>query len=277
LGIQQTSYGRANFQWGDNGTFKAFLITYPEKKEGLVYFANSENGLDIARDILKLFFNSDQPALDWLEYDSVHAPRLQLYLHGLTMPVEDAIAPYLLPNKKIDTTLLREQQIVDVANRYTELGYYDKALALAEMNLSNYPSSAATYRSLGETYMRMGNATKSAAAWKQAYALDKQYDYPQTLANRLSNIPDTTDTTKKKITLRLSDYINAHFVTVAGSFNNWNNAIQPMHWINGAWETTIQVSPGIYRYKFVVDGVWLTDPKNPNMNKDSFDSILEVN
>jgi hypothetical protein len=50
-----------------------------------------------------------------------------------------------------------------------------------------------------------------------------------------------------------------------------------MHWINGAWETTIQLTPGTYRYKFVVDGVWITDPKNPNFNKDSFDSILEVN
>jgi hypothetical protein len=49
-----------------------------------------------------------------------------------------------------------------------------------------------------------------------------------------------------------------------------------MHWMNGAWETTIQLAPGTYRYKFVVDGVWITDPNNPAFNKDSFDSILEV-
>ena len=278
LGEEQTSYGKANFQWGDNGTFKAFLITYPEKKEGLVYFVNSENGLDITRDILKLFFNSDQPALDWLELDSANAPRLQLYLHGLTMPITDAIAPYLLPGKKtVDTTLLPESKMVDIANRYTELGYYDKARTLLEMNLVNYPSSASTYRALGEMYMRSGNATGSAEAWQKAYALDKQYDYPQTIANRLLNNSEVSDTAKKRITLRLSDYINARFVTVAGSFNNWNNATQPMHWVNGAWETIIQVTPGTYRYKFVVDGVWISDPKNPNMNKDSFDSILEVN
>jgi tetratricopeptide (TPR) repeat protein len=278
LGLEQTKDGKANFQWGDNGTFKAFLIFYPEKKEGVVYFANSENGLDITRDILKLFFNSDQPALDWLELDSANAPRLQLYLHGLTMPVEDAVTPYLSHDKKtIDTTLLSESKMVDIADRYTELGYYDKAIALLEMNLVNYPSSASTYRALGETYMRSGNPNKSAEAWQKAYALDKQYDYPQMIANRLLNIPETIDTTKRKITLRLADFMNARFVTVAGSFNNWNNAIQPMHWVNGAWETTIQVAPGTYRYKFVVDGVWISDPKNPNMNKDSFDSILEVN
>jgi hypothetical protein len=47
--------------------------------------------------------------------------------------------------------------------------------------------------------------------------------------------------------------------------------------MNGERETTMQLALGTYRYKFVVDGVWLTDPKNPNFNKDSFDSILEVN
>ncbi len=277
LGVEQTSYGRANFQWGDNGTFKAFLITYPEKKEGLVYFTNSENGLDIARDILKLFFNSDQPALNWLELDSATAPRLQLYLHGLTMPVADAVAPYLLQDKKtIDTNLLKESAVVNVANRYTELGYYDKAISLLEMDLANYPSSSSAYRGLGEAYMRMGDAGKSAEAWKKAYALNKKSDYPQTIANHLMNVAETTDTAKKKITFKLADFMNARFVTVAGSFNNWNNAMQPMHWINGAWETAIQVAPGTYRYKFVVDGVWITDPKNPNFNKDSFDSILEV-
>jgi hypothetical protein len=80
----------------------------------------------------------------------------------------------------------------------------------------------------------------------------------------------------QQVSLPLADYMNAHFVTVAGSFNNWNNAVQPMHWMNGAWETTIQLAPGTYRYKFVVDSVWITDPNNPNVNKDSFDSILEV-
>ncbi|HNP23824.1 MAG TPA: serine hydrolase [Panacibacter sp.] len=276
LGIEQTTYGSANFQWGDNGTFKAFLVMYPDKKEGLVYFANSENGLDAARDILKLFFNSNQPALDWLAYDSVYAPRFQIYTRGLSMPVADAVAPYLSASKKIDTALLSDEQIVGIASRYTELGYYDKSLELLKMNLDNFPLSAPTYRALGETYMRMGDAVKSAAAWQQAFALDKQYDYPQKLAARLLNNAEPRDTTNKKITLRFADYINAHFVTVAGSFNNWNNAIQPMHWVNGAWETTLQLAHGTYRYKFVVDGVWLPDPKNPNLNKDSFDSILEV-
>ena len=99
-------------------------------KEGLVYFANSENGLDAARDIFEIIFNSNQPALDWLAYDSVYAPRFQIYTRGLSMPVADAVAPYLSASKKIDTALLSDEQIVGIASRYTELGYYDKSLEL---------------------------------------------------------------------------------------------------------------------------------------------------
>ena len=67
LGYEQTNHGPAIWQWGDNDTFKAFVVAYPGKKEGLVYFTNSFNGLKIAKDLLRLFINSDQPALDWLE------------------------------------------------------------------------------------------------------------------------------------------------------------------------------------------------------------------
>jgi len=38
FGVEQTSYGKTNFQWGDNGTFKTFLITYPDKKEARIFY-----------------------------------------------------------------------------------------------------------------------------------------------------------------------------------------------------------------------------------------------
>ena len=37
LGIEQTTYGSANFQWGDNGTFKAFLVMYPDKRRACLF------------------------------------------------------------------------------------------------------------------------------------------------------------------------------------------------------------------------------------------------
>lgn len=277
LGYEETNQGSAFWQWGDNGTFKAFLIGYPEKKEGLVYFTNTYLGLRIARDLLGLFIHSDQPALDWLGIGSINAPDLQVFLRSLSMPVIEAISPYMKEGtKSVDTTLLDESKMNYLGNRFTQLGFYEKAKIFFELNLLNYPVSATSYRGLGELYMRNGEPKKSAEAWRQAYQLDQQYAYPKILADRLMGIPEPADTAKRIVHFRLDNYMSARFVVLSGSFNNWNDGMQPFNWMNGGWEADIQLKPGIYRYKFVIDGVWIPDPKNPELNKDSFDSILEV-
>jgi CubicO group peptidase (beta-lactamase class C family) len=66
IGLEQTAQGKALWHWGDNGAFKAYFVVYPKQRSGLVMFANSENGLDIANDIVKLGLGSDQPALAWI-------------------------------------------------------------------------------------------------------------------------------------------------------------------------------------------------------------------
>ncbi len=51
-------------------------------------------------------------------------------------------------------------------------------------------------------------------------------------------------------------------VSVAGSFNDWNAAANPLTDDDGdgIWETSLQLSPGDYEYKYVVDGdQWFPD------------------
>ncbi|GBR77392.1 PKD-domain containing protein [Candidatus Termititenax dinenymphae] len=53
----------------------------------------------------------------------------------------------------------------------------------------------------------------------------------------------------------------ARDVKIAGAFNDW----QPLPLQknkNGQWETAIELNPGQYEYKFIVDGNWITDPNN---------------
>lgn len=52
-------------------------------------------------------------------------------------------------------------------------------------------------------------------------------------------------------------------VFVAGSFNNWDPTAIPMvEKKKGSYSATLDLAPGIYEYKFVIDGVWTLDP-NP--------------
>ena len=71
----------------------------------------------------------------------------------------------------------------------------------------------------------------------------------------------------------------AHEVYLAGTFNNWNPKATKMIKKDGYWEVTINLKPGIYQYKFVIDGKWREDPKNPWKTDDGFggfNSVLRV-
>ncbi|MCB0612971.1 MAG: serine hydrolase, partial [Phaeodactylibacter sp.] len=42
-GLQGTSKEKAFWHWGDNNTFRCFVIAYPDKRKGVVYFTNSNS------------------------------------------------------------------------------------------------------------------------------------------------------------------------------------------------------------------------------------------
>ena len=51
-------------------------------------------------------------------------------------------------------------------------------------------------------------------------------------------------------------------VYLAGSFNDWSATDKKLvdKQGNGIFTTTITLAPGIYEYKFVINGVWTLDP-----------------
>ena len=59
-------------------------------------------------------------------------------------------------------------------------------------------------------------------------------------------------------------------VCLAGEFNSWSDAAEPMTKTGGIWTLTRSLAPGKYQYKFVADGTWTADPNNPNTAEDGF-------
>lgn len=51
MGVEKLPEGTYLWHWGDNGDFKAFYMVNLTKKEGMVYLANGEKGLDFADEI----------------------------------------------------------------------------------------------------------------------------------------------------------------------------------------------------------------------------------
>lgn len=69
----------------------------------------------------------------------------------------------------------------------------------------------------------------------------------------------------------------AKSVVLTGSFNSWSqNGIKMLKNKNGTWKTNVNLKPGRYEYKYVVDGQWWTDPANKNTSSNSFGSQNSV-
>jgi len=69
-------------------------------------------------------------------------------------------------------------------------------------------------------------------------------------------------------------------VYVAGAFNDWDpSALQLEKGDDGIFRATLELAPGQYEYKFVVDGTWIEDPANPESIDDPYggkNSVLTV-
>jgi len=80
-------------------------------------------------------------------------------------------------------------------------------------------------------------------------------------------------------TFKLKGFKNAHNVILSGTFNKWNEDYFNMVPTDDGWELTLQLKPGEYEYKFIVDGKWMEDPSN-NLKKrnefDGYNSIIKI-
>jgi len=84
---------------------------------------------------------------------------------------------------------------------------------------------------------------------------------------------------KGNTTFRLKGYPDASLVVLTGSFNNWHQSQLLFAREGGDWVCRVDLDPGVYRYKFVVDGDWLLDPTNPDTAEDeagNVNNVLEV-
>jgi chromosome partitioning protein len=73
------------------------------------------------------------------------------------------------------------------------------------------------------------------------------------------------------------DAPDAAQVQVVGDFNNWAPDGGEMEPVGRIWKKLFKLAPGRYRYRYVIDGQWLTDPRNAAVEPGPFggdDSLL---
>ena len=69
----------------------------------------------------------------------------------------------------------------------------------------------------------------------------------------------------------------AAHVQLAGDFNDWTPDGTEMEAVGRVWKKTLKLAPGRYRYRYVIDGEWHSDPHNAVVEASPFggeDSVL---
>lgn len=91
---------------------------------------------------------------------------------------------------------------------------------------------------------------------------------------------ETVEPSPKEIVFAI-DAPNAKDIHLVGEFNHWkiDDGSRLSRIQDGKWEKRLGLSPGEYKYKFVVDGEWVLDSKNSQRIPNAFgtfDSIIHL-
>lgn len=66
-------------------------------------------------------------------------------------------------------------------------------------------------------------------------------------------------------------------VFLVGDFNNWDTSAQRMmRRKDGTFRGRVQLSPGVYQYKYYVDGIWVADPDAERKEANSYGTVNSV-
>ena len=81
-------------------------------------------------------------------------------------------------------------------------------------------------------------------------------------------------TTKKKQTFQWPLTGNENEVHLAGDFNHWHP--EPMSRHETGFHATVELAPGVYQYKFIIDGQWQPDPAAKENAPNEFGTVNSV-
>lgn len=85
-----------------------------------------------------------------------------------------------------------------------------------------------------------------------------------------------TDMDMRTVEFELNGYANAKQVILTGTFNRWHETQHAMQRTETGWKLKIALTPGVYMYKFLVDGIWVEDPDNADKMQNQFETFNSV-
>jgi len=186
-GIQKNGNDVSLWHWGDNGSFKCFVVANPARKSGVMMFTNSENGLAIAPAVVRDATGADHLAFGWIKYDAYDSAAMKFRKAIRDQGLEPALEMFAAQLK--DGTI-PEGAVNNVGYHLLWQKHNADAIRIFRLNTELHPRSANSFDSLGEGYMESGDKPQAIENYEKSLALDPNN---RNAASQLKKLRGTSD------------------------------------------------------------------------------------
>lgn len=175
-GLQGRGGREAFWHWGDNGAWRAYVFVQMDGSAGLVYFANSHEGLSIARALASIASEVPQKGLDWLGTPSYDDPRrlARKEIEKSLRTSPQAGARRWRELRSARPAVADEELALDLAGDLINGFQGAEAVALLEAAAAEQPRSAQLQDGLGLAYLTAGDLAAARRCFERAPELDPQ-------------------------------------------------------------------------------------------------------
>lgn len=158
-GLQVGDGPQSFWHWGDNGTFRAFVAGFPEAGVAVVYFTNSNHGLSIAEEIVRLAAGTRHSGPAWAGYerhdDPARVARRGVF-HAFADDGLEAGTERLAQMRRAQPELFDVELATDLAGLLADAELGPAAVRVLEAALDAFPDSIRVLDGLGQAYLRSG-------------------------------------------------------------------------------------------------------------------------
>lgn len=265
-GLQTGPAGPTLWQWGHNDGFRALLLAWPDRGDGIVYFANGDGGLSIAYAIVDLLAEAagwpaaDHWALAWLDYERYDAPERLARRAIVETFVEDGLEEGLARYEALraERTPGEAELLGTRAGAALQgLGHLDGALALLRRNAEDHPESSRARAAVAGALLEARRYEEADAAYDQVLARDPSNEdaarargWIEPVLAAIANPPEVP---QEQLAGYAGDYGPRHVTLESGRLfyrrdDNPPTALTPI-----AADTFILESTGTFRIRFAED------------------------
>lgn len=259
-GIQPGEEEDGFWHWGDNGDLRAYTVFYREKKDGLVFFANSENLFTVAEDIISLVLDEPQYSFEWLTYQRYDDPERMASMMVEKAFLEEGEASgleKLEEMKDLYPEVFTIENLENTARYLTRREKRKESEAIIKWVIDKDPKSVAAWARLGRLYLETGRNRESLECLEKTLELDPKNSFAK---NAIPWIKDLIEVEENPVTVEkdrlekyAGDYGPRHMRLKEGRLYYQRDGRPEYRLFPIAQDTFALEGYGVFRLRFVMD------------------------